>query len=270
MTSPPERDTPTPRPPLGPRAIPLVALRPRPRRSPAGVAVSVVLHILLVLLVIAPWAWLNPQVRAGMIAALTGGGGGGRGGDAGGVAYISVPVPKAPPPSTPTPVPTAVAPPTPPQQQAPVVSTPVAPPDSESARAPEKGAPGQGTATDAGKTAGSGGGEGPGSGGGSGGATGSGNGGQGGRGVPPDNRTLALPPNLAVPKALRGKVVVVTFWVSNDGEVLRVTEDPPIGDAKYRREFEEAMRAYRFRPARDSLGRAVAATTTATITLGDK
>lgn len=252
---------------MGPRAVPLLALQHRAVRSPLGVALSVVLHVLIVALLIAPWAYFDPEVRAGLVAALTGGGGGGRhGGDATGVAYISVPAPKAPPPSAPTPVPTPVS--RTPEPQAPVATDPAPPVDS--VVSPVKGAAAPGQADGPGKGGGTGGGEGPGSGTGSGSATGPGKGGNGGRGTPPDPRQLILPPNGQVPKALRGRTLTVTFWVTETGDVARVTEDPPIEDAKFRRAFEEAMLAYRFKPARDSLGRAVAVTFDNTIVLGNR
>ncbi|HEU5357614.1 MAG TPA: hypothetical protein VFU45_00740 [Gemmatimonadales bacterium] len=252
---------------MGPRAVPLLALQHRAVRSPLGVALSIVLHILVLALLIAPWAYFDPEVRAGLVAALTGGGGGGgRGGDATGVAYISVPAPKAPPPSAPTPVPTPVSRPTVPQVPD---ATDVAPP-VDSAVSPAKGVAAPGQADGAGKGGGTGGGEGPGSGTGSGSATGPGKGGNGGKGTPPDPRQMIIPPNGQVPKALRGRMLAVTFWVTETGDVARVSETPPIEDAKYRRAFEEAMLAYRFRPARDSLGRPTAATIVITQTLGTR
>lgn len=248
---------------MGPRAVPLLALQHRAVRSPLGVALSVVLHVLILALLIAPWAYFDPQVRAGLVAALTGGGGGGgRGGDADKVAYISVPAPKAPPARAPTPVPTPVA--RPPEPQAPVATDPTPPVATAVSPSPGAAAPGQ--ADGPGKGGGTGGGEGPGSGTGSGNATGPGKGGNGGKGTPPDPRQLIIPPNGPVPKALRGRTLTVTFWVTETGEVARVSEVPPIEDAKYRRAFEAALLAYRFKPARDSLGRPVAETFQTTFT----
>ncbi|MGH7591360.1 MAG: hypothetical protein ACREL2_07950, partial [Gemmatimonadales bacterium] len=131
-------------------------------------------------------------------------------------------------------------------------------------------APGQGLANGPGKGGGSGGGEGSVSGNGSGTDTGPGKGGHGGRGTPPDPRQLILPPNGKVPKPLKGKALTVTFWVTKSGDVARVAESPRIEDTEFRRAFEDAMLAYRFRPARDSLGRAVAVTFNNIIVLGNK
>jgi hypothetical protein len=79
---------------------------------------------------------------------------------------------------------------------------------------------------------------------------------------------MALPPNARIPKELQGQTIVVTFLVSSTGDVLRVHFDPAIADAKYRQAFEEQMLAYRFTPARDSLGRAVPGTAQQTFVLG--
>lgn len=254
---------------MGPRAVPLLALQHRTTRSRLAVALSIVLHVLIVVLVIAPWAYFDPTVRAGLVSALMGGGGGGgRGGETEAATYISVPAPKAPPPSAPTPVPTPVAPP--PVPQTPVAADPAPAADSVVTTSKGVAAPGQGQADGPGKGPGSGGGEGTGSGTGSGSASGPGKGGNGGRGMPPDPRQLILPPNGNVPKALRGKALIVTFWVTETGDVARVSESPRIEDSDFRRAFEQAMLAYRFRPARDSVGRAVAVTFDNTIVLGNR
>ncbi|MGH7591583.1 MAG: hypothetical protein ACREOE_12665, partial [Gemmatimonadales bacterium] len=238
---------------MGPRAVPLLALQHRTARSPLAVGLSVLLHIVIIVLLIAPWAFFNADMRAGLVTALTGGGGGGgRGGETEAAAYISVPAPKAPPPSAPTPVPAPVTPP--PVQETPVATAPAAPVDSVVSSSKGVVAPGQGLANGPGKGGGSGGGEGPGSGNGSGSDTGPGTGGNGGRGTPPEPRRFAVPWNGSTPKALRGKMVLVTFWVTANGDVARVSESPRIEDTEFRRAFEEAMLAYRFRPARDSLG----------------
>ncbi|MGH7533279.1 MAG: hypothetical protein ACREL4_08310 [Gemmatimonadales bacterium] len=254
---------------MGPRAVPLLALQHRTARSPLTVGLSILFHIVIVVLLIAPWAFFNADMRAGLVSALTGGGGGGgRGGETEAAAYISVPAPKAPPPSAPTPVPTPVTPP--PVQETPVATAPAAPVDSVVSLSKGVVAPGQGLATGPGKGGGSGGGEGSVNGNGSGVDAGPGKGGRGGRGTPPDPRQLILPPNAKVPKALRGKALVVTFWVTQSGDVARVSESPRIEDSDFRRAFEEAMLAYRFRPARDSIGRAVAVTFDNIITLGNR
>jgi hypothetical protein len=254
---------------VGPRAVPFLALQHRTEGSPLAAAIAVVLHLLIVVLLIAPWAYFDSTVRAGLMSALMGGGGGGgRGGETEAAAYISVPAPRAPPPPVRTPVSTPVTPP--PVPQTPVAADAVPAPDSVVTPSTGVSAPGQGRADGPGKGPGSAGGEGTGSGTGSGGATGPGKGGNGGRGTPPDPRQLILPPNGKVPKALRGKELKVTFWVTETGDVARVSESPRIEDSDFRRAFEDAMLAYRFRPARDSLGRAVAVTFDNTIVLGNR
>lgn len=252
---------------MGPRAVPFLALQHRTERSPLAAAIAVVLHLLIVVLLVAPWAYFDSTVRAGLMSALMGGGGGGgRGGEAQAAAYISVPAPRAPPPPVRTPVPTPVTPP--PVPQTPVAADAVPAPDTVVTPPTGVAAPGQGRSDGPGKGSGSGGGEGTGSGTGSGGATGPGKGGNGGAGMPPIQRQMIMPPNSGIPKELKGKTVVVTFVVSASGEVLRVSERPIIDDRSFRRRLEDIMRAYRFRPARDSLGVPVMGTTDATVTFG--
>jgi hypothetical protein len=57
---------------------------------------------------------------------------------------------------------------------------------------------------------------------------------------------------------MRGQTVDVNFFVLADGRVERVIFIPEIADRSYARKLEEAMRAYRFRPARDAAGHAIA------------
>ena len=247
-----------------------MALAPPRRRSAGSAFLSLVLHALLIAFIISPWAYFKPSVPAGLIAGFLGGGGGGGGGSgAKSVAYISVPPPKAAVQSAPTPVPVRVETP-PPTAQAPQIPVPVTPPDSAPSAPQSQVGPGQGQADGPGKGPGKGGGQGGGSGGGTGGATGPGNGGGGGAGMPPESRQLIFPPNDKVPKELRGREITITFWISATGQVLRVTESPQLADADFRRKFESAMSAYRFKPARDSLGVAVPSTYPMTITLGNR
>lgn len=230
---------------------------------------SLIFHALLIAFIVSPWAYFKPSVPAGLIAGFLGGGGGGGGGSGvKSVAYISVPPPKAPAVTTPTPAPVHVEAP-PPTEQAPEVPVPVTPPDSAPAAPHAQAGPGQGQVEGAGKGPGQGGGDGGGTGGGSGSAHGPGRGGGGGGGTGPESRQLILPPNDKVPKALRGQEIIVTFWISATGQVLRVTESPPLADTDFRRRFEAAMTAYRFQPARDSLGLAIPSTYPMTIILGN-
>jgi TonB family protein len=64
---------------------------------------------------------------------------------------------------------------------------------------------------------------------------------------------------------MRGHRVDVTFFVAADGRVERIAIDPEIRDGGFARKFEEAMRNYRFRPARSPEGTPVPGTTTVTV-----
>jgi TonB family protein len=83
--------------------------------------------------------------------------------------------------------------------------------------------------------------------------------------VPPEPRQLILPP-LDYPKAMRGRSVAVTFWVTVQGRVERVELDHTLDDRGFQRKFIEVMRNYRFRPARGPEGQAVPGVTTVTVT----
>ncbi|NOT07744.1 MAG: hypothetical protein HOP28_05985, partial [Gemmatimonadales bacterium] len=125
-------------------------------------------------------------------------------------------------------------------------------------------------------TAGSGGGTGGGTGTGSGPGTGPGSGpGSGGGGGPPADsaKTAArgpeplrviLPP-FEYPRSMRGHTIAVTFFVQSDGRVDRVLFSEEISDRGYARKLEDAMRAYRFRPARSPEGKPVPGVTTVSI-----
>ena len=56
---------------------------------------------------------------------------------------------------------------------------------------------------------------------------------------------------------MRGQIIDVSFFVHADGRVERVVFIPDVSDRAYARKLEEAMRAYRFRPARDASGQAI-------------
>lgn len=77
---------------------------------------------------------------------------------------------------------------------------------------------------------------------------------------------MILPPIDDVPKSLRGKTVQVTFSIDVVGVVRDVTVEPPITDKKFSRKFDETMRNYRFRPARNADGQPVVGVTTVTVT----
>lgn len=236
------------------------------RRSPAALAASVALHVLLVAAVVFAVRRAEPWERTrtpGIFGELPGGGGGGGGGER--VSYVSLPPAPAAASPRPEPVPPIVPPqpepevepePEPQEVQVAVVEPETAPaPDSVPVVGAGAGAgAGEGAGLGPGAGAGSGGGTGGGEGTGTGSGLGPGSGGEGGAGRPPEPRTVILPPLESTPKALRGRTVHVTFWVRADGTVDRISVEPEIEDRGFARKFEEAMVKYRFRPARNAAG----------------
>lgn len=233
-------------------------------RSGLAAFLSLAVHAGLVLLLIR--VGVSMAVERGALSSLFdqqpgGGGGGGTGGDA----FISIPPPPAPPVEEivpPTVVPTVV-PRVEPQPEFKPAVTP--PPDSVPA-GPPGGTTGTGGGSGGGEGTGSGPGSGSGVGPGSGGGTGGGTGGGGKRGTPPESQQLIIPPIDNVPKSLRGKSVEVTFSIDARGTVRDIAVAPPISDRKYSAKFDETMRNYRFRPARDAEGMVVVGVTTLTVT----
>jgi len=119
------------------------------------------------------------------------------------------------------------------------------------------------------ETGGAGGGSGGGTGGGIGPGSGAGSGpGSSGSGAaapdsarggarPPEPRQVILPP-FDYPRSMRGISTDVNFFVLADGRVDHVVFVPEIPDRAYAKKLEDAMRSYRFRPARSADGQAVA------------
>ncbi|HRP08712.1 MAG TPA: hypothetical protein PLL69_09510 [Gemmatimonadales bacterium] len=193
-----------------------------------------------------------------------GGGGGGKGGE---FVLVTIPPPPPPPPppaaaEVPLVVPTEIPEPVeePAQEVPPPPPQPVVNPGDGGSGGGSGG--GQGTGTRPGQGSGIG----PGSGGGSGGGTGGG----GRRGRPPEPRTLIIPPIDNIPRALRGRSVEVTFYIDVTGVVTDIRVSPPISDRGFARKFDEAMRSYRFRPARDSEDRIVAGVFPVTLTFPER
>ena len=239
---------------------------PRGSRDSRGLIASVCLHLLFFLVVLAPIGReLARTLTAGnpILEPNRGGGGGD------GARYISLPayptLRRAPAPSVaPLAVPPAViSSPVPEPAQLPLTDSvapavqPVVSPMSSVGAA--KAGPGEGGGTGGGAGVGIG----PGVGGGTGPGTG---GGEGGRGKGPEPRQFVIPPENA-PTDLRGQELKITFWVAADGRVERVEIDPPIRDRGYAKKFLEAMRNYRFRPARSPEGAAIAGSTTISVIL---
>ena len=240
-------------------------LPPPRRRSVSGLSVSAALHLLLILAIFTPWLRRYHILSAeGSNLPGTGGGGGGSGEQ-----YIALPAlrPAAPTPAAPVPVveTPAVPPPTVvPTEIPPITPAPVSvptPPQPSATQAGGTGA-GQGPGQGGGAGGGRGGGTGPGPGAGAGPGTGGSE-----RGTPPQLRGLLIPPDKNIPRELRGKTIVVRFFVNSEGRVDRVETIPVITDGGFRRQFEDVMKAYRFRAAKDSLGLPVAGMTSTEVTM---
>ncbi len=240
------------------------SLPERERRRPWTVLLSLLVHAALIILAVRLTAAVVVEAKSpiGDALQLALGGGGGGGGQHG-VAYKVKPTPPPPPvpvktpPPIPPPVPRVVPPP-PQKEQPPATVTPITvPPASTVAAAGSGGGTGGGKGTGAGPGSGSG--QGPGSGSGRGGGNGNGFGGSA-----PIAQQMIIPP-LNAPKALHGDSVEVKFSITAAGEVADIAVRPPIGDRKFARAFDAAMRGYRFHPARDSLGNAVPGSVVVTV-----
>ncbi len=187
-----------------------------------------------------------------------GGGGGGRGGSA--VIAVAPPVVTPPPPPEVPPITVPKVEPNP-EPVTPVEAPPTVDPGPPApVSAGSGGGSGGGVGTGTGTGTGSG--AGPGSGGGSGGGTGVGRG-----GTPAASRFLGLPP-LDVPRSMRGKTVDVLFTISAEGKVTELVVTPPIVDKGFAKKFDEVMRTYGFRPARDADGNPVTSTQSISFTFG--
>jgi len=247
---------------MRPPVPPTLELRLPRRRVGGPLVLTLLLHLLLVgLLVTSISRSLERALAAGRSATTRGGGGGG--GREHRVAYISLP---AAPAAAPTPVRERRAPvvthPIPPVVT-PRVLPPTAPAETASAPSAATTGPTSGSGTQ-GSGEGTGGGTGTGVGPGVGPGVGEGTGGEMGRGSAPEPRQLVLPP-ADYPKDMRGRQVEVTFYVTADGRVDRIDVAPEIRDGGFARRFAEAMRNYRFRPARSAGGAPVPGTTTVTV-----
>jgi protein TonB len=230
------------------------------RRNRAAPIISLLLHALIIYLAIRLTAAVVLPAKSpiGDAIEMVLGGGGGGGGHGG--ATFDKAHPPPPPPTTPPVVPPPPAPiPVPAKTPEPVPAPPAA------VVAPPAAAPGSGTGTGSGGGNGSGTGTGNGSGQGPGTGSGKGGGEGTGGGSPPEARQMVLPA-INGPKQLKGTTVDVTFTVAADGTVVDVKVAPPIANTKYAREFDEAMRGYRFTPAKDPNGKPVPGVIVVTVT----
>ncbi|GLC27608.1 hypothetical protein [Roseisolibacter agri] len=253
-----------------PRYRPPIGIPSRVGSSRRVTVVSVALHLLVVLLIISPWAApavLREIEGAGGPGPAGGGGGGtmGTGGRQGmGVRerlhYVQVqaapapaaptpavvPPPVVPPKPTPTPVPVPPAV-TPPQPAAPAVTTTPQASAETGASAPIAGV-GGGTGNDgtAGSGPGSGGGVGSGVGTGRGSGMGPGTGGGNAEVYPPQPTEVFIPP-LPYPKSVRGTKLLAIFDVDSTGKVLGF-EFTQTRDGGYNRKLREVLNGFRFKP----------------------
>jgi protein TonB len=236
-----------------------------------GAPFSLGVHVVLILLLIAPLfaRVVAPELFPGGGLGPAGGGGGGRGGAGGwrpepitpeGLRYMRL-APEPPPQETLAPSTEAVPVPkeeTPaPQPDPPVEQAPSEQPAADAAPLPGTGG---GTGKDGtnGTGPGTGGGVGSGVGTGTGSGTGPGTGGGEGRDYLPTPDFLPLPPEPR-PGKVRGRSVAVVFTVNERGEIVSL-DFASTGDRGYDRRFREVLRQVRFRPAVGPDGQAIPAT----------
>lgn len=239
--------SPSPRPVFDSYALPL----PR-RREGSAHAVSFVVHVTIALLVLWRGAVLFETGGGGGTGPRGGGGGGGRPA----VSWVALPMPAAAQqePSRPTPPP-------PPAVTVPTVAAPITVPVKLDVPPPALTLRSNAVGTGAGTTGGPG--EGPGSGGGTGTGTGTGTGPDAGPSSGGAANDIFGPTPLLVPTIPAGappddKVKhEVRFWIRADGRVTRIEVSPPIKDGGYRRVFMDAMRDFRFGPAKTHDGRPI-------------
>lgn len=224
---------------------------PKPRENwRGGAAVSLALHLLALILVVAPLAMLKDitliEQGAGGAAPAGGGGGGTRG--TGGerhetLRYITV----APAPAPPQVVQPVTPPPPEPRAELPQPELPKVEPPQVAVLQPIAGS-GGGTGTDgtAGSGTGTGGGVGTGVGIGRGSATGAGTGGGTQELYPPTAMEMYIPP-MPVPSSVRGVKIIAQFDVDETGRVVGF-EFTPTPDRGYNRRLRDLFQGYRFRP----------------------
>jgi hypothetical protein len=255
-----------------PRLRPPIGIPTPPARRLPSTLLSVALHALVLLILLAPFAGpaiLREITGAGGEEAAGGGGGGtrGTGGDDGGwnvrerLHFIQV-APATPPPAvTPAPTPAVIPPPPPvipppkpavvppqattPEQPATPAATPTAATTGVAAPTPGSGG-GTGADGSSGSGPGSGGGVGAGVGPGRGSGTGPGTGGGTASVFPPQMIEMFIPP-LPVPRKVAGTTLLAVFDVDSTGRLLKV-DFTPTPDGGYNRKLREVLQGFRFRP----------------------
>lgn len=225
-----------------------------------GTAVSLLIHLGVVVLILAPFA-ASADIRRLALGAggpgPAGGGGGGNRGTGGSperIEFVRVspaiqpPTVRAPEPA-PKPVP---EPPKPVVKQLRQVQEPAPIPLAVVATI---GSGGTGTDNTAGQGPGSGGGVGTGIGTGRGSGVGSGTGGGDQENYPPTPYEVPLPP-MPIPSSVKGDSIIAEFDVDETGRVIamKFTET---GDRGYNRRIGELLRSFKFRPGTTPEGRPI-------------
>ncbi|MDF1501957.1 hypothetical protein [Roseisolibacter sp. H3M3-2] len=242
--------------PERPRLRPPVGIPSRVGSSRRSTIAAVALHLLVVMLIVTPWAAprVLDEIEGARGAGPAGGGGGGTLGTGGSRAGMGVRerlfyVQVAPAPATPAPTAPAPPPPPPPRQEpVPVpLPAPTVVPPKPAAAAPVPGV-GVGTSADgtAGSGPGSGGGVGAGIGTGRGSGVGPGTGGGNGEIYPPQATEIFIPP-MPIPGKVKGTRMVAIFDVDSTGKVLSF-EFTETRDGGYNRKLREVLNGFRFRP----------------------
>lgn len=229
---------------------------PRRVTRPGGVALSLLLHALLIAAILWPATHFLTINDPGNPFLAPGGGGGGGGGGGEAVAYISLPAFTPPPPTAevvevpPVETPEVPAVPEPePVRDTVVVDTQVVASSAGAAPGTGTGSTGQGTGTGPGTGRGTGPGSGPG--------TGPGGGGGVSLARNPYWTQAILPPENP-PRELRGKTIEILFWIKADGRVERVEFNPDIENRGFATKFRERLLDFVFSPARSATGAAIA------------
>ncbi len=213
-----------------------------------GAMVSFLLHALVILLIVAPFAALKEitliEQGAGGDGPAGGGGGGTRG--TGAVEHESLRYDTIAPAPAPAPTPAPVVPPPQPKLELPKPELPAIEPPKVPQLTPLTGV-GGGTGSDgtAGSGPGTGGGIGTGVGTGTGSGTGPGTGGGRQENYPPTPTEMFIPP-MPVPRSAKGMHLVAQFDVDETGRVrgIEFTQTP---DRGYNRRLREVFEGYRFR-----------------------